>query len=134
MLLIAQTGVPEIITEFSEQPAAEGFPMMGIVVIAVVVIGVAVTALLVIDRPPTIVNTPMGLMHELCHVHRIKGRSRVVLEQIADSARLDHPASMFLGASQFDAAVAQASKRITLDRKQSATIGLLRRRLFESAA
>lgn len=134
ILLIAQAGVPDVIMDYREQPVGDGSSMVWMIVAAVVFVGLGVTAFLLVDRPPTIVNTPLGLLHELCHIHRIKGRSRLVLEQIADSARLDHPATLFLGQTQFDAAVELAGERITLDRKQTAALGLVRRRLFESAS
>lgn len=122
----------DVSLDYQESAASGDGSMLWLIGITVVLVAGGVAAYLFLDRPPKIVNTPMGMLHELCNSHRIKGRPRKVLEDIAEAARLDHPACLFLGQSHFDAAVASAQSRVSLDKKQTATIGLLRRKLFSA--
>lgn len=83
-----------------------------------------------VDREPRIVNTPLGMLHEICRMHRINNSGRVLLDRIAEEAELEQPAAMLLGVTQFEHAVETAGKRMKYDRRQQTTLGMLRRRLF----
>lgn len=128
--LIAETHASDVTFAYREETVESGVSPM---VYALVVVAVAVISLVVyyaINRGPAIVNTPLGMLHELCRVHRIKGRSRVVMEQVAEAAGLAHPAVMFLSQASFDESVAAAKRKRSIDAKQMSALGLVRRKLF----
>lgn len=130
LALIAETRVSDVSFAYREEVVDSG---VSPIVYALAVVAVAVIALVVyyvIHRGPAIVNTPLGMLHELCRVHRIKGRSRVVMEQVAEAAGLAHPAVMFLSQSRFDETIAAAKRKRSLDAKQTSALGLVRRKLF----
>ncbi|MEM1069269.1 MAG: hypothetical protein AAGI63_10260 [Planctomycetota bacterium] len=129
-LLIAEAHMAEVSLQYREEAAqvdASGFWWL---LIPVVAVGLGVAIYKWWDRPPAIVNTPQGMLHELCKVHRISGRGRRLMERISEEAELEQPATMFLGVSQFELAVTKASRRIKYDRRDDITLGMLRRRLF----
>ena len=93
-------------------------------------IAIGVSIYKIVNRPPPIVNTPQGMLHEVCRSHRIGTAGRILLDRIAEEAELIHPATMLLGVTQFEAAVKNAGARIKYNRRQTTTLGMLRRRLF----
>ena len=96
--------------------------------IVVVAIGVAVFAW--VNRSPKILNTPLGLLHELCKVHRINRSGRRLLEQMAEAASLDHPAILFAGREHLESCIKQTQTRIDYKKQHASTLGLLRRKLY----
>lgn len=127
--LLAETHLHDVNLEYREEVVSGGFSGAWFVLISLIVIVLAGVLYKLHDRPPGIVNTPMGMFHELCHAHRIKGKYRHLLEQIAENADLEQPATMFLGPAQFEAAVKKAGVK-NPDPKHAVTLAVLRRRLF----
>jgi hypothetical protein len=74
---------------------------------------------------PTTAATPPVVAH-----HQVGNAGRALLTQNAEEIGLPQPATMLLGETQFEAAVANAGEEIEYSRRQSATIGVLRRILF----
>ncbi len=132
LALIAETHLSDVSFTYREEAVDASISPMYYVVAIVAVAAIALLIYYVINRGPAIVNTPLGMLHELCRTNRIKGRSRVVMEQIAEAAGLEHPAVMFLSRSRFDETVAAAKRKRSLDAKQTSTLGLVRRKLFAS--
>ncbi len=130
VFLIAETRMAEVSLQYREEVASNGISGWWYLLIPFVATGIALVIHSIGNRPPAIVNTPDGLLHELCKVHRLSAGGRVLLEMIADEAELEQPATMFLGVSQFDEAVRKAGEHITFDRRKQATLAMLRRRLF----
>jgi hypothetical protein len=120
----------EVSLQYRENVATSSTSGIWYLLIPVVAITIGVVIYKVVNRPPPIVNTPQGMLHEICRSHRIGTAGRVLLERIAEEAELMHPAKMLLGVTQFEAAVEKAGARIKYDRRQSSTLGMLRRRLF----
>ncbi len=128
--LLAETRLGEVISNYREEAAPAGMSGWWYALIPVAAIVISLVIYMLADRPPTIVNTPLGMLHELCRVHRIKGYSRTLLEEIAEAASMTQPATMFLGKDQFDEAVKLAKSKISFDKKQTSTLGMIRRRTF----
>ena len=128
--LIAETRMAEVSLQYREEAASNGTSGWWYLLIPFAAVGIALVIHYIGSRPPAIVNTPDGLLHELCKVHRLSTSGRILLELIADEAELAHPATLFLGEMQFDEAVRKIGDRITYDRHQQATLAVLRRRLF----
>lgn len=131
--LLAETHMAEVSLQYREDAAAGGMSGLWYLLIPFVAVAIALVIYKVVDRPPPIVNTPQGMLHELCKVHHVGGAGRRLLERITQEAELDHPAVVFLGPLQFEAAVAEAGKRIRFGRRENAVLGTLRRRLFTSS-
>jgi len=129
--LLAETLLAESARKHTEEAAAHSNHSIWLyllIPIAVLALGVAIVPLFA--RSPEILDTPLGLLGELCHTHRIKGRLRRLIERIAEEAQLEHPATMFLSAARFDAAVEAARKRMDLDPKQINQMDQVRQKLF----
>ncbi len=129
-LLLAETHMAEVSLQFREEVAAGRSFDLWYLLIPVAAIAIATVIYRIANRPPAIVNTPQGMLHELCRAHRVGTKGRLLLDRIAEEANLEHPATMLLGVTQFEAAVAQAGTHITYDRRQLEILGMLRRRLF----
>jgi hypothetical protein len=128
--LFADAHIAEVSLQYREEVAQVDRSGFWWLLIPVIAVGLGLAIYKWWDRPPAIVNTPKGMLHELCRVHRVGGNGRKLLERIAEEAELPQPATMFLGLTQFDDAVTKAGKRIKYDRRQNITLGTLRRRLF----
>jgi hypothetical protein len=128
--LIAETHMAEVSLQYREDVATGGISGLWYLLIPVAAVAIAVVIYKIFDRPPPIVNTPDGLLHELCKVHQINAAGRRLLERIAEDADLDHPATVFLSAGHFEAAVQDAGKRMRYGRREQSVLGMLRRRLF----
>jgi hypothetical protein len=128
--LLAETHMAEVSLQYREDVAANGASGIWYLLIPVVAIAIGVAIYKIANRPPPIVNTPHGMLHEVCRSHRVGTAGRLLLDRIAEEAELTHPATMLLGVTQFEAAVEKAGSRIKYDRRQNATLGMLRRRLF----
>jgi hypothetical protein len=122
----------EVSLQYREDVAAGGASGIWYLLIPVVAIAIGLVIYRIVNRPPPIVNTPQGMLHEVCRAHRIGTAGRVLLDWIAEEAELKHPATMLLGVTQFEAAVEKAGTRIKFDRRQNATLAMLRRRVFAS--
>ena len=129
-LLLAETHMAEVSLQYREEAAQVDKSGFWWLLIPFIAVGLGLAIYKWWDRPPAIVNTPQGMLHELCRVHRIGGRGRKLMERISEEAELDQPATMFLGISQFESAVNEAGKRLKYDRRDDVTLGMLRRRLF----
>ena len=128
--LLAETKLAEISLQYREDVAANSSNAFWYLLVPLVAIAIGVIIYKFVNRPPPIVNTPKGMLHELCRVHRLNARGRMLLDRIAEEAELDQPATMLLGVNQFEAAVEKAGQHIKYDRRQQATLGMVRRRLF----
>ena len=128
--LLGETHMAEVSLQYRETVASSAISGFWYLLIPVFAITAAIVIYKVFDRPPAVINTPNGMLHELCKAHELKAAARNLLDQIADEAELEHPATLLLGENQFEAAVKKAGTRMRFDRRQQATLGLLRRRLF----
>lgn len=130
-MLLAFTRVAEISQQYRQDGAI--VQSRDLVFFAVPVVAISISFLIykIADREPAIVNTPYGLLNELCKAHLIESTGRHLLIKIAEELELEQPATMLLGTEQFDAAVAKADKQIGFSRRQHSTIGSLRRRIFK---
>ena len=128
--LLADTHMAEVSLQYREEVASGGISGLWYLLIPVAAIAIAAVVYKIFNRQPPILNTPQGMLHELCQVHRINSAGRILMERIAEDAELAHPATMLLGVSQFESAVEKAGVHIKYDRRQKATLGMLRRRLF----
>jgi hypothetical protein len=128
--LIAETHMAEVSLQYREDVATGGVSGLWYLLIPVAAVVIAVIIYKIFDRPPPIVNTPDGLLHELCKVHQINAAGRKLLERIAEDAELEHPATVFLSASRFEAAVQIAGTRMHFGRREQSLLGTLRRHLF----
>jgi hypothetical protein len=130
MNLLSETHMAEVSLQYRETVASHAISGFWYLLIPVFAIAVAVVIYKVFDRPPAVVNTPNGMLHELCKAHGLNSGARNLLDRIADEAELEHPATVLLGKAQFEAAVKKAGAKMHFDRRQQATLGMLRRRLF----
>ena len=130
LLLVAETRLSDFSAEFRDNVVVEDGSQFWIFLIVAIAALIGGTLYWISIRPPAIVNTPMGLMFELCRSHRVSARGHRLLCQIAEAAELDNPAIMFVGRDQFESAVERAGKKIRYARSQERTLGMLRRRLF----
>ncbi len=128
--LIAETHMAEVSLQYREDVATGGISGLWYLLIPVAAVVIAVVIYKIFDRPAPIVNTPEGLLHELCKSHQVNAAGRRLLERITEAAELDHPATVFLSAPHFEAAVQRAGKRIQYGRREQSVLGSLRRRLF----
>ncbi len=127
---LGETHMAGVSLQYREDVANAGLSSLWYLLIPVAAVAIAAIIYKIVDRPPAIVNTPKGMLHELCRVHHVSSAGRNLLERIAEEAELAHPATMFLGATQFDAAVKTAGNRINYGRRENAVLGTLRRRIF----
>lgn len=130
--LLAETHMAEVSLQYREDVAAGGLSS-GLWYLLIPIVAVAVAMMIhgIATRPPAVVNTPQGLLHELCRAHQIGPRGRLLLDRIAEEAELGQPATMLLGVTAFDQAVEQARPRIRYDRRKLVTLAMLHRRLFD---
>lgn len=130
MNLLAETHMAEVSLQYREAVASNATSGFWYLLIPIFAVAVAVVIYKVFERPPAVVNTPNGMLHELCKAHELKAGARNLLDQIADEAELEHPATLLLGKEPFEAAVKKAGAKMQFNRRQQATLGMLRRRLF----
>jgi hypothetical protein len=128
--LLAETRLSEISLQYRQDGGSNLTSSFWYLLIPVAAVVIGVLIYKFVDRPPAIVNTPQGMLHELCRVHRIGASNRLLLEQISEEAGLAQPATLFLGIRAFEAAVEKAGQRIHYDHRQQTRLAILRRRLF----
>lgn len=128
--MLAETHMAEVSLQYREDVATSSASGLWYLLVPVVAIVIGVSIYMIVNRPPPIVNTPKGMLHEICRSHRIGTAGRILLDRIAEEAELMHPATMLIGVTQFESAVEKAGPRIKYDRRQNSTLGMLRRRLF----
>ncbi len=129
-LLLAETRMSDIGGRYQQQAAAvQGIGTGALVVVGIVIL-IAVCIGMFIARKPKIVNSPIGLLNELCRVHGINGAGSRLLNEIATAAGMQHPAMIVIGPANFDAAVESATSKSTLDERKKKSLGLIRRQLF----
>lgn len=128
--LIAETHMAEVSLQYREEVASSGTSGWWYILIPFAATGIAGLIYYIGNRPPAIVNTPKGMLHELCKVHRIGSSGRTLLELIAEEAELTHPATLFVSQVHFEEAVNNAGQHIKYDRRKQTTLTMLRRRLF----
>ena len=127
---LAETSFADIDLEYHEEVVSGGIPMWIYAVVAIVIVGIGLAVFASMNRTPTILNTPLGMLHELCKVHRVNRRGRRLLEQMAEVASLNHPAILFAGPEHLDACVKQTQDSIDYQSKHASTLGMLRRKLY----
>ena len=128
--LFAETRLSELSLGYQEKIETQSINGAWFLLIPFVVVGIAMICYKIADRAPMTMNTPNLILHELCRAHKLSGSGRRMLEQIADEAQLEQPATMFLGPLHFEAAVEKAGRTIKYDRRHQTLIGMLRRTLF----
>ncbi len=128
--LLAETRMAEVSMQYREDVASSDPSVFWYLLIPIFAVSVGFAIYRIVDREPRVVNTPLGMLHEICRVHRINKSGRYLLDQIAEEAGLEQPASMLLGVTQFEHAVEKAGQHMKYDRRQQTTLGMLRRRLF----
>jgi hypothetical protein len=128
--IVAETRVAEVSLRFREGVTSDGPSGWWFLVVPFLAVIVSWMIYRIADRPRPVVNTREGLLQELCKLHQLPAAGRRLLEQIAEAAELDHPASLFLGQTSFDAAVEKASARVRFGRRQRRLITTLRGQLF----
>ena len=127
---IAVTRLSDVTLQYQEEAVNTGIPVWVYGVIAVVVLAIAGILYAKANQTPTILNTPLGLLHELCKAHRITGRGRVLLEKIASEVSLKHPAGLFTAVEAFDDVVKRAAETMEYTANQKSTLSMLRRKMF----
>ena len=127
--LLAETTLRQISRQYQTEAAdpAGGWLMLLVPPFAIA-IGLAIYA--VSKRRPKPIDTPDGLVGQLCRVHGLPAAARELLLKIGRAAELSQPATMFLSRQQFDAAVATASKRFDLLETDQHYVSLTRRTVF----
>lgn len=128
--LLAETRMAEVSLQYREEIATNTTSSWWYLLIPVVLIALAVGIYKILTRPPAILNTPGGMLHELARVHRVNAAGVLLMDRIAEEAGLEQPATMLLSPTSFEAAVEKASKTIRYDRRQQSTLGMIRRRCF----
>ncbi|MEM9588016.1 MAG: hypothetical protein AAGA03_12115 [Planctomycetota bacterium] len=126
---LAETRISDVSLRFREEAVHSGTPWW-FAIIPVLAIGAALAIYRIANQPRPTVNTPYGMLAEICARHQIHASGRRLLERIAEEANLAQPAALMLGVTHFEAAVAKAGRTIQYDRRQKATLKYLRRRLF----
>ena len=129
--LLGETHFAEVSLQYREQATSNNLSPWWFCVVPIVTVLAAWGVYAFVNRTPKIVNTPLGLLHELCKAHRVGRRGRVLLEDIARTNAMNQPATLFAGSSLFEDAVSKAAKTLRYNKRQNATLGLLRRRLFD---
>jgi hypothetical protein len=129
--ILAETHMAEVSLQYRETVASSTTAGWWYLLIPFAAIGIACVIYYLGTRPPAIVNTPDGMLHELCKVHRINSRGRVLLELIAEEAELDHPASLFISEHTFAQAIEKAGQHVHYDRRKQSTLASLQRQLFD---
>ena len=66
--LLAETHMAEVSLQYREDVATGGTSGIWYLLIPVVAIAIGVVIYKIVNRPPPIVNTPQGMLHELCRV------------------------------------------------------------------
>lgn len=128
--LLAETHMAEVSMQYREDIATNGISDWWYLLVPVVAVAIAIVIYKIFDRPPPIVNTPQGMLHELCKAHGIKASGIRLLERVAEEADLQQPATLFLSVRNFEAAIKQAGRHMRYSRRDQTTLGTLRRRLF----
>ena len=128
--LLAETHMAEVSLQYREDTATPDASGLWYLLIPVLAVAIALVIYKIYDRPAPIVNTPQGMLHELCKAHRINAAGRKLLDLITEEAELDHPATIFLGVAQFEAAVEKAGVHLEYGRRDKVILDQLRRRLF----
>lgn len=129
-LLLAETRMAEVSLQYREESAHINKSEFWWLLLPLIAVGIGLAIYKWWDRAPAVVNTPCGMLNELCRAHHLGRQECRMMEKIAEAAELEQPATMFLGRNQFEAAVKVARQRIKFDRRQTATLCVLRRRLF----
>lgn len=131
--LLGQTRMGEISRQFREEGAgAPWTSQLGFILIPLAAVGVAWVIYRIYNRPRTPLNTPFGMLAELCRAHGIEGSGRRLLEKVADRAELEQPACLMIGPGQFDRAVAAAAGKGRLPARDRAKLERIRQRIFAS--
>ncbi len=131
-ILLAETRVTDIQTRYQDQSASDDGSAMGLVLGAAAVIVVVGLVFRFVVCKPRVDNTPIGLMNELCVAHGVSNAGRRLMTEIALSAELPQPASIFLGQAHFESALESARPKMKWDENKKKALGILQRHLSES--
>jgi hypothetical protein len=83
------------------------------------------------NRLPSAVNTPAGLLTELCRAHGLKAAAGKLLHKVSRAAELPQPATMLMSVEGFEDAVASAGRRIRFNKSDQKVIAAIRRSVFD---
>ena len=129
--LLAETRLTDVSQRYREEVTTTGVPDVVYFLLIGVAIAIGYLSYRYVTRRTTIFNTPLGLLNDLCQAHHVTESGELLLQQISAEAKLEHPAMLFLSASNFEAAVERAGATIKYDRGQQTTLNVLRRTLFD---
>jgi len=129
-ILLAETRMSDISVRFKPPAVVDNGIGLGTVLFLLVMIAIAVAIYYFVIRQPHIDNSPAGLLNEISRNHGVNSSVSQLLNEIATAAGLQHPAVMLLGQANFQAAVKAAGTKITLNRGQKKTLGIVQRQLF----
>ncbi|MDA8745764.1 hypothetical protein N9N28_14115 [Rubripirellula amarantea] len=127
---LAETHLAEVTQQYREDTSIVDTSIWWFMLIPVAAIAIPIFLHWFVNRTPAIVNTPLGMLHELCKVHRLNKRERLLLESVAEELGMQQPAVLFAEAKIFTDATEQASGKMGFDQKQKTTIAILKRKLF----
>lgn len=127
---LAETSFADVSLDYQEAVVARGFPIWGVAVLIAVAVAIGVAVWAFRNRSPEILDTPLGLLHELCKTHRIGGKGRRLLQRMAEEASMDHPAMLFAGPEHLDSCIQHTRDKIDFESKHASTIGRVRRTLY----
>ena len=127
---LAETSFADINVGYQEEVVSGGLPIWIYAVIAMVIVAITVAVIAWRNQTPTILNTPLGMLHELCKAHRVNRQGRRLLEQMSEAASLANPATLFTGPEHLDACVKQTQNSIDYRSKHASTLSILRRKLY----
>jgi hypothetical protein len=83
------------------------------------------------NRLPSVVNTPAGLLTELCRAHGLKAAAGKLLHKVSRAAELPQPVTMLMSVEGFEDAIASAGRRIRFSKSEQKVIATVRRKVFE---
>jgi hypothetical protein len=128
--LLAETLLKDIGGRYRTDVAIESGSDVGMIVVAILVVGLIAATIHFVFRRQKIDNSPIGLLTELCKAHGVSTSGTRLICEIAARSGLQHPGVMLLSQANFEAAVKSAQSKMKLDRGQTKTLGIVRRRLF----
>jgi hypothetical protein len=130
-LPLAVTRMRELSLQYREQSSANSLEaQLWFSLIPVIAVGLGILIYKIYNQPRPVVNTPSGMLDELCRAHEFDHGSRKLLVRIAADADLPQPATMLVAPAAFERAVEAARTRGRYDGHHRAMLKQLRRRLF----
>ncbi|MDG2223899.1 MAG: hypothetical protein P8L85_21140, partial [Rubripirellula sp.] len=86
VLLLAETHMAEVSLQYREEAAIVDKSGFWWLLIPVIAVGLGIAIYKWWDRAPAIVNTPYGMLNELCRSHHLGRKGHRLMEKIAEEA------------------------------------------------